>query len=457
MTVARALIVLLALLVVAPGAAADTAAVYYRLFLTDGSSVASYGEFARVADRVVFSMRLGGTASDPKLKLVSIPAEKVDWPATEQYADAARAAHYAATRGEEEYAAMNDAVATALNGVAQAADPQARLRIADAARRRLAEWSRSNYGYRSTDVAQLSSMLDEAIAEIQANGGVNGDGFALQLVATVTAPPPVPLLGAPTEREQAQQGLTVANLAADSSERRTLLEAVVQSLSGRTEPWATAMAARAGQDLGSENRLDRMYGALTASAVKRASAHAAAANVRGVQGVIADVLSRDDLLGRRRPAEVSALLATLDMRLDAARRLRLARDRWLLRVPEYRAYARNIADGLQLLSGMTRAVDDIRELAGPSRRVLLRAQIDAAEAALAFSRVKPPDDLAPVHALFVSAVQLAASACKQRLAAVSSGSEQDAWSASSAAAGSLMLSDRARQDLTRWLKPPSRP
>ncbi|MGE5815968.1 MAG: hypothetical protein ACM36C_15870, partial [Acidobacteriota bacterium] len=136
---------------------------------------------------------------------------------------------------------------------------------------------------------------------------------------------------------------------------------------------------------------------------------------------------------------------------------RLARDTWLLRLPEYRAYLRNIAEGLQLLSGLRRAVDDIRELAGPPRAVLRHAQLDAEEAALAFSRVTPPADLAPVHALFVSAVQLASSACKQRLAAVSSGSEQDAWSASSAAAGSLMLLDRARQDLTRWLKPPSLP
>jgi hypothetical protein len=456
--VVRGFIVLLALLFVPGVAASDTTAVYYRLFLTDGTSLASYGEFARVADRVVFSMRLGGSDSDPRLQLVSISAAQVDWTATEQYADAARAAHYAATRGEEEYAAINDAVAAALNGVAQTTDPPTKLRIADAARRRLAEWSRSNYGYRSRDVAQLSSMLDEVIAEIQANGvATNGAGFELQLVATLTPPPAVPLLGTPSDREQAQQGLAVAGLAADASERRTLLDSVVQSLSGRTESWATTLASRARQDLEAETGLDRLYAVLTQTAIKQASAQAAAANVRGVQGVIADVLSRDDQLGRRRPAEVSALLATLDVRLDAARKLRLVRDRWLLRIPEYRAYSRNVAEGVQLLSGLRHAVDDIRELAGPSRAVLLRAQLDASEAALAFSRVTPPEDLAPVHALFVSAVQLASSACKQRLAAVSSGSEQDAWSASSAAAGSLMLLDRARQDLTRWLKPPSLP
>jgi hypothetical protein len=448
---------LLALLAVPGSATADTNAVYYRLFLTNGSSLASYGEFARVADRVVFSMRLGGTDAAPTLQLVSIPAAQVDWAATDQYADAARAAHYAATRGEEEYAALNDAVATALNGIAQTDDPQGRLRIADTARRRLTEWSRSSYGYRARDVVQLSSMLDEVIAEIQASNGGSGTGFELQLVATVAPPPDVPLVAAPSPRDQAEQAFAAASLVADAGERRALLDSIAHALSGRSEEWATELAGRARQGLEVETGLDRLYGTLTRAAIGRASARAAAADVRGVQDVIADVLSRDDRLGRRRPAEVSALLATLDTRLDAARRLRLARDRWLLRVPEYRAYARNIGGGLQVLSGLRSVVDDIRELAGPSRRALLRAELSTDEAALVFSRVTPPSDLAPVHALFVSAVQLAASACKQRLSAISSGSEQEAWSASSAAAGSSLLLERARQDLTRWLTPPSLP
>jgi hypothetical protein len=176
-----------------------------------------------------------------------------------------------------------------------------------------------------------------------------------------------------------------------------------------------------------------------------------------VQGVIAQVLSQDDRLGRRRPAELSALLATLDVRLDAARRLRLTRDRWTFRVREYRAYSRQIAAGLRVMDGLRQAIDDIKELAGPPRPALLRAELRTSEAALAFSRVKPPQDLQPVHALFVSAVQLAANACRQRLAAITTGDEQTAWGASSAAAGAQMLLDRAQKDLTRWLKPPSLP
>jgi hypothetical protein len=112
---------------------------------------------------------------------------------------------------------------------------------------------------------------------------------------------------------------------------------------------------------------------------------------------------------------------------------------------------------MRVLGQLHQAIDDIKELAGPPRADLLRAQLTTSEAALMFSRMTPPEELLPVHAMFVSAVQLAANACKQRLAAISTGDEQTAWSASSAAAGSQMLLDRAQKDLTRWLKPPSLP
>jgi hypothetical protein len=267
----------------------------------------------------------------------------------------------------------------------------------------------------------------------------------------------VPLLPPPTLRESAEQGLAAATVATDAGERKALLAAVARALTGTNTDWAATLANRARRELELEETVDRSYRGLTQTAIRNAKTRAAAADVRGVQGIIAHVLAQDDELGRRRPAEVSALLATLDARLDAARRLRLARDRWALRVPRYRAYARSIAAARQVLAALRRPIDDIKELAGPSRRVLLRAQLNTSEAALMFSRVSPPDDLLPVHALFVSAVQLAATACKQRLAAVSTGDEQTAWAASSAAAGSQMLLDRAQKDLTRWLKPPSLP
>ena len=66
----------------------------------------------------------------------------------------------------------------------------------------------------------------------------------------------------------------------------------------------------------------------------------------------------------------------------------------------------------------------------------------------------PPSDLAAVHALMVSAAQLAAQAVAVRRDAVTSGAMDRAWQASSAAAGALMLLDRARKDLASALVPP---
>ena len=85
---------------VATAAASD--AVLYRVFLRDGSALVSYGEFARVADRVVVSVPIGEGAT-PALHLVSIAESAVDWERTDRYAEAARARRYADTRGESDF------------------------------------------------------------------------------------------------------------------------------------------------------------------------------------------------------------------------------------------------------------------------------------------------------------------------------------------------------------------
>jgi hypothetical protein len=145
------------------------------------------------------------------------------------------------------------------------------------------------------------------------------------------------------------------------------------------------------------------------------------------------------------------------LRLDAARRLRLARDHWAMHLGEYRAYRRGIRDAVATAKGLSEALDDIRTLAGPPREQLEHTRVDAQEAGLLLSRVKVPEDLQPIHAMLVSAVKLASTACDQRLDAVRSGNVQTAWNASSAAAGALMLFSRAQEDLVRWLKSPTLP
>src|SRR5262249_24944995 len=92
-----------------PAAAGEDSALL-RVFLKAGTALVSYGEFARVGDRVVFSMPLDATA-EPALYLVNISADLVDWDRTNRYAESARATRYLATRAETDYIALSNDIA----------------------------------------------------------------------------------------------------------------------------------------------------------------------------------------------------------------------------------------------------------------------------------------------------------------------------------------------------------
>src|ERR1700712_3248531 len=96
-----AAVVLAAALISIPAAAAAAAdeATLLRVFLTDGPSLVSYGEPAKVNDRVIFSMPTAITPNPP-LHLVNLPASRVDWDRTSRYAATARASHYVETQAE---------------------------------------------------------------------------------------------------------------------------------------------------------------------------------------------------------------------------------------------------------------------------------------------------------------------------------------------------------------------
>ena len=109
----------------------------FRVFLTDGRSLTSFGEWARLDDRVAFSMPLTG-GDTPDLQLVTVPARRVDWPRTERYAATVRAVHYTSTRAEDDFAVFSNQVAEVLTGIAREPDPKRRLTIAAA--RPAARW-----------------------------------------------------------------------------------------------------------------------------------------------------------------------------------------------------------------------------------------------------------------------------------------------------------------------------
>src|SRR5438874_2234496 len=146
-------------------AAADDAPLF-RVFLKDGPALVSYGELARVGDRVVFSMPLNADAS-PSLHLDTIAADRVDWERTNRYAESARATRYLATRAESDYIALSNDVARTLNEVTRVGEVPKRLALVEAARKALAEWPRNHFSYRSNEVRQMLGLLDDAIADLR--------------------------------------------------------------------------------------------------------------------------------------------------------------------------------------------------------------------------------------------------------------------------------------------------
>ena len=66
-----------------------------------------------------------------------------------------------------------------------------------------------------------------------------------------------------------------------------------------------------------------------------------------------------------------------------------------------------------------------------------------------------PEELAPAHAMIASAWELAQNAFRLRLEAVSANNIDAAQRASSAAAGALMLYQRARADQLTVMEPPA--
>ena len=101
-----------------------------------------------------------------------------------------------------------------------------------------------------------------------------------------------------------------------------------------------------------------------------------------------------------------------------------------------------------------RSLDDIKRLAGSDAVVLVGLGDRLARHWKALNILTVPDELKPAHALLISAVNLADTAVKTRRQAAVSGELQLAWDASSAAAGSMMLFSRAREDMEAAVRLP---
>lgn len=438
-------------------AAADDAQAMLRVFLTDGSALVSFGEPARVGDRIVFSMP---TAVGPKapMHLVSIPAARVDWDRTNRYTVSARATRYLETQAETDYAALSNDISQTLSEVALAKDSTQRLALAERARKTLAEWPASHYNYRQNEVRQMLAMLDEAIADLRV---VATPGrFDLTLTAFVE-PPPVPhepVLPPPTAKELVEQTRMVARLVDSSAERTALLSSVVATVvrekAALPADFVKATRTEAETQLFKEKRVDRLYQRLARAIMPVANRQARAGNVRSLEALLRRIDHRDRALGAKRPEAVASLVSAVQAKLDAARQLQLARDRWQLRAADYRQYKAAMARPMELLAQLKRPLENIKALSGSTAAGLNALHQASTRITALANAVAPPAELVGAHALLVSAAQLAANAAQIRREAALAGDMARAWDASSAAAGALMLVDRAKSDIQSVIRPP---
>src|SRR5262249_13682405 len=136
--------------------------------------------------------------------------------------------------------------------------------------------------------------------------------------------------------------------------------------------------------------------------------------VLGLERLIQTVRQRDQALGESRPDAVNALLAVVEEKLDAARRLQLAGDRWAMPAPVVYGYRAPIRQPMDLFAQLKPSLEAIKSLSGSSAESLATIERLSARIVALASAIVPPEELAAAHALLMSAVQLATSAASIR-------------------------------------------
>jgi hypothetical protein len=427
----------------------------FRIFLNDGSSVQTYGEYARVGTDVVFSMPLG-SARPPRLELVTLPAATVDWPQTDRYTSSVKYARYAETRGEVDFAVLSAEITAMLNKIARTTDPTEAIAVADEARRILMAWPAAHYGYRQDDVREIVGLIDDAVAGLNTTSGARG--FELSLVAMPPPAPREPLLPPVTPRGQVDRLVSLVAQTPRSIDRIALLRTALSLLD---DPATGIAPAEAGVLRGSldtqlrgELEVDAQYVNLAQRLTTAAATAASEARVVAVQRSLDEMEREDARLGGQRPDMVRALRNDLDLQLDIARALRLRRDQWQLRRRVHRAYVDSVSAQVSRLTRAGASLHQIRQLSGPSPQRLKTLGRSLSGGAERLEKMTVPEQMRPVHDQLIAAWRFGEDAVATRLRSIDSGEIAVAWEASSAAAGSIMMLARAQDELRQVLEYP---
>jgi hypothetical protein len=266
-----------------------------------------------------------------------------------------------------------------------------------------------------------------------------------------------PLPTMPDAREQLDQLLRIARATSDVTERVAVLRSALTLVAAPGVVAATdAVRVRRTieEQIQREANIDQRYTDVSQRLITEATRAAGDAQIRDVERVLARIPKEDTRLGRQRPEIVQALTASVQTQLENARRLRLLRDQWKSRQAIFRQYQRAVGSDMVQLVKARPALEAIRRLEGPAPDQLTTLQQLLSGGATRLDRLLVPEYIRGTHELVIGAWRFAETAATTRLRAVASGEISTAWEASSAAAGALMMLNRAQNQLRMLIEPP---
>jgi hypothetical protein len=439
------------LAVVCPAAAQTTSASdTSRIFLTDGRTLPSVGDYVVVGDRVVFVLPVGAPGASSQQQLMSLPLASVDIPRTSQYSEAGHARQYADSRGPSEYSQMTAEVSETLAAIEKESDPRKRLAMAQEARDRLLDWPKSHYGYRASEVGQLAGLFGDVIAEMKQTAGQAR--FAVDLMAgpaIPSLPPPMPPLSL---RESIELALTAASVSDTPSDRPAILRAALAAMAG--VPGVEDLSAEANRRLQLEVGADSAYAAMTKQMTALANAAMRRGDVKSIEALQTELVIRDRALGSLRPLEVKTLSDALQATLVKTRAYRQQLDHWNVLGPRLYQYERDVRPVLSGLSGLQPVFEHIRDSQYMAVDRVLNSLGRLTTLMALFDTVQAPQDVQDIHSTLRSVLVMARQACERRKQIDTAPNRLVAQDAAAAAAGTLLLVTKVRQDLLALLAPP---
>ena len=218
--------------------------------------------------------------------------------------------------------------------------------------------------------------------------------------------------------------------------------------------WASRMRRIVTGDLDREQRTEQAYSDLRTRTLEEANKLAARGRAADLEKLRDQVREEDRRLGGQRPGDIAALLETIDLEATAAIAAREARQVYEKRAPSYRKYRRSTNGAFKVFTDAAIALEQVRTMTGPAVSAIGPLTKRLATASRGLHKVRAPEELAAAHAIIGSAWELAQNAFRLRLEAVSTNNIDTAQRASSAAAGALMLYQRARTDQLTAMEPP---